>query len=256
MDLRKIQHSLDHEFNNLLFEGLFSNSNVYLLEETLIQLASDCRVQKLVPQVADRLEALYSARHTGNTDKREDELLDLYLLLHGAGSEYEPEEMNSFRASQGIACLPGGILPLILCSWFINPWSTVSDLGCGNGLQGLLLQVLFPHRKTVQVELSGNLISTGKLYQHILGLDSEEISWFHKDIADMDLSDIDLIYMYRPVRPSGAGAEVYRKIAEQLSRLPHTVTIISMADCLNAFLGNEFSICYRNDFLTIFSSAN
>jgi hypothetical protein len=251
IDLRK---NLDREYKNLLFEGIYSEPGVFEIEEALIRLAEDKRVQNLVPEVAGSLFALREARDAGDMEKRETELLSLYLALHGAGSRYKKEEKDKFRASQGIECLPGGILPLVLSSCLIDRGSVVADLGCGNGLQGLLLQMLRPHQKTVQAELCGELISTGRLYQEILGLDTQSVKWFHGDISEVLLGGVDLVYMYRPVRPSKQGFEIYRKIAERISALPHAVRVISLADCLNGYLGDAFYILYQNDFLTVFSS--
>ncbi|MFP4266354.1 MAG: hypothetical protein ACLFRC_11215, partial [Desulfonatronovibrionaceae bacterium] len=176
-------------------------------------------------------------------------------ILHGAGAGYRGEEREKINNRQGIECLPGGIVPLVLSSRLIGPQSVVADLGCGNGLQGLLLQSLQPHRRTIQAELSGSLISTGRLYQEVLGLKGDSVYWFHGDIFDLDLEGIDLIYLYRPVRPSGQGTGVYRRVAARLSTLSHAVSVVSMADCLKGFLGLDFCTLYQNYSLSIFTTA-
>ncbi len=254
--MQNINQILDTKFKNLLFEGIFKEPEAFRIEEALICLALDQGLQEQIPQLSFHLTEIYAARQKCNIEDQELAVINLYLALHSAGAGYNPEEQQNFEASKGIQCLPGGILPLVLSCQLMDSHSVVADLGCGNGLQGLLLQTLIPHRKTIQVELSGSMLSMGKLYQKALDLDERIVEWRHGDICTADLSGVDLIYMYRPVRPTGPGAVFYRSLAEKLSSLQQPVTVISVADCLKDFLGKDFFTLYHNDYLTIFSSAD
>lgn len=144
------------------------------------------------------------------------------------------------------------MLPLLMAAHLITPDSVCADLGAGNGLQGLLLQQLCPHRQTIQVELSGKMIEVGKLYQQALGLAPEKIAWQHGNIVDADLSAMDLIYLYRPARPLNEGNDLYRIIADKLTARTRPVTIISLADCLTRFLPERFARVYKSEFINIF----
>jgi hypothetical protein len=196
-----------------------------------------------------------SARDGSDSEHRELAFIRLYQALHGAGADYDQKESERFRVRDGISCLPGGLLPLFLSDLLLDHRGVAADLGCGNGLQGLLLQCLSPHKKTVQIELSGALIATGRLYQEVLGLPQGRIEWRHTDIVDTGLKGVDLVYMYRPVQPIGQGLEVYQEISRKLSKLFPPVIVVSLADCLNDFLGQDFSTTYQNEFLTVFSAA-
>jgi len=82
-------------------------------------------------------------------------------------------------------------------SWaFITPDSVVVDLGAGNGLQGLLLQCLSPHRKTLQVELSSEMIRIGRLFQEALGISADRVEWIHDDIVNASIEAADIVYLY------------------------------------------------------------
>ena len=135
---------------------------------------------------------------------------------------------------------------------FIKPESIVADLGAGNGLQGLLLQRICPHRKTLQIELSSELIRLGKIFQESLGISSDRIEWIHDDIVNVSIDTADFIYIYRPAKPIDRGRELYQSIARKLSAGNKPLIIFSVADCLAAFLDKRFSVFYTDGHLTCF----
>ena len=114
------------------------------------------------------------------------------------------------------------------------------------------MQVLCPHRQTLLVEISENLVETGRRYQQALGISNERILWKNGDIADTDLREVDLVYLYRPVRPQGDGKLLYKIIAEKLAESSRFVIIVSMADCMGRFLDESFKNIYSNKFVEIY----
>jgi predicted RNA methylase len=97
---------------------------------------------------------------------------------------------------------------------------TVScDLGAGNGLQGLLLQLCHPAPPLpVQVELSGAMVAIGRRLQQWLGIAAGAIEWIEGDVRDVDLGEADFIYLYRPMRPkTGAGRAFYSRLADTIA---------------------------------------
>jgi len=126
------------------------------------------------------------------------------------------------------------------------------DYGAGNGLQGLLLQKLHPHARTVQVEISSRMVDSGRALQRWLGIPSERVSWKVADVRDVPPTGMDFIYLYRPVKPVGVGESFYTGLAEQLARTADRVVIFSIADCLKDYLPADFEIFYDDGHLTCF----
>ncbi len=247
------------EIYQAVFKGLYNDSRVPLIESALITIAEDAAVRKIISQEAALLVDVLKACRSDNfpptsdvPEEREMALVELYLCLHAAGPGYSVEEEVLLAERIGVRCLPGGMMPLLLASRLIGPDSVFADLGAGNGLQGLLLQQLCPHRQTLQVELSAGMIDVGKKYQQALQIAPEKIIWQHGNIVDADLSGIDLVYLYRPARPMDQGNDLYRIIADKLAARKEPVIIVSLADCLARFLPDRFSVVYKNEFINIF----
>lgn len=242
---------LEETYRNI-FGGLFRDFRAGGMEKSLLTIAADAAVQQAVPAAAERREKVLAAQRLNDPEERETALLELYLCLHAAGWTYSVGEQAALERWVGVECLPGGMMPLLLAAHLIGPDSVCADLGAGNGLQGLLLQMLQPHRRTVQVELAGALIAAGKRYQETLGIAAERMDWRQQDLAEADLTGIDLIYLYRPARPMGRGRDLYQAVADNLAACPQPVTIVSLADCLGRFLSSRFVPFYQNEFVDVF----
>jgi hypothetical protein len=127
-----------------------------------------------------------------------------------------------------------------------------ADLGAGNGLQGLLLQRLYPHARTLQLEISSRMIDIGRGLQSWLGIPEDRVEWRCGDLLEAPLEDVDLLYLYRPVRPDGPGRRFYENLAGRLERAPGQVVVFSIADCLGEFLSDRFERFYGDGHLTCF----
>jgi hypothetical protein len=190
----------------------------------------------------------------GDPEEVEDRLTILYADLHGAGSAYTPDERAKLDAAGGYWCHAGGLSPLRRAAPHIAAETRLADYGAGNGFQALLLQHLYPHRKTPLIELSGPMIDQGRSLQEMMGISPERVEWLHGSVADVPPRDFDFIYIYRPLRPEGEeGRRFYEGFAEELSRVRHPVTIFSVADCLKDFLDDRFQITYDDGQLTCFA---
>ena len=220
--------------------------------KSLLKLATDSIVQAEIPDLNCYVENLSSALREGDPSSLERDLLNLYTQLHRAGSEYSPYERKLLTERKGYSCYPGGLSPLFKAVQFISPESIVADLGAGNGLQGLLLQCLSPHRKTIQIEISSEMIRIGRIFQQALGISDDRIEWIHDDIINVSIKTADFIYIYLPAKPLEGGKEVYEAIANKLRMMNRPLVVFSVADCLAKFLNGQFSIFYTDGHLTCF----
>jgi len=243
--------TLPQQFNDPP-EIMFSEKQIAIITQSLLKLASNRAVQAELPDVDQYMKNFMTEREKGDPTLQEYALLYLYARLHSAGSTYSPSEYELFKKRNAYSCHPGGLSPLILAEQFIKPESVIADLGAGNGLQGLLLQCLYPHHKTLQIELSSELIRVGRIFQGILGISDERIEWVHDDIINVSLESVDFIYLYRPVRPLEGGKQVYHTIANKLSLINKSLVVFSVADCLAEFLDKRFSIFYSDGHLTCY----
>ncbi|MBS3756346.1 MAG: hypothetical protein KGY56_11670 [Desulfobacterales bacterium] len=200
-----------------LLEGIYNEPQADVLEDALIRIALNPAVKKYFPAGARIAEHLREASQDGDPSVKENSLIALYHRLHAAGARYKDQEEDALDTWNGLGCIPSGLLPLFFARHFVRPDSLTADLGAGNGLQGLLIQALCPHRQTLLVEISENLVETGRRYQQALGISNERILWENGDIADTDLREVDLVYLYRPGRPQGDGKLLYKIIAEKLA---------------------------------------
>ena len=235
-----------------VINNLFNVPEALVLEGALVRIASDAEVVRSFPDVSKPLDEYRQAESRNDPAQRECALLELYLCLHALGSEYSELEHEKLRQAEGISNLPGGMFPIVAASRLLGPDNACMDLGAGNGLQGLLLQSLLPHRKTSQVELSGKMIEAGKMFQRALGINADRVEWICGDIASQDLAGVDLLYMYRPLKPYGKGIELYEEVARRLSALDTEVTVLSVADCLGKFLNKDFNLIYSNEFFSCY----
>jgi hypothetical protein len=231
---------------------LEDKSHLSVITNSLLRLAADPDVRAELPGADLCGENLSSALKHGNLPFIEKALLDLYERLHGAGSAYSAHEKMLLTKRKGYSCHPGGLYPLIKAVEFVRADSVVADLGAGNGLQGLLLQRLCPHRKTIQVEISSEMIRVGRIFQRALGISAGCVEWVHEDIVNASIETADFIYTYLPVKPIEGGKEVYEAIACKLSGMKKPLIVFSVADCLSKFLDGQFSMFYTDGHLTCF----
>ena len=234
------------------WENRFSEKQMAVIAKSLLELATYSAVQSEMPDLDLYVKDFMSALDEKDLSSIEDALLTLYIQLHNAGFRYSPSEIEILKKRNAYLCHPGGLSPLIMAKKFIKPESIVADLGAGNGLQGLLLQRICPHRKTLQIEISSELIRLGKIFQESLGISSDRIEWIHDDIVNVSIDTADFIYIYRPAKPIDRGRELYQSIARKLSAGNKPLIIFSVADCLAAFLDKRFSVFYTDGHLTCF----
>ncbi|MFZ6017129.1 MAG: hypothetical protein ACOYU0_05900 [Nitrospirota bacterium] len=238
---------------NYLLKNRFSEKQMATIAQAILELATDNTIQTELPDDIDQhVRSFMAALEEEDPLTLECALINLYIRLHSAGSRYSPSEKRFLKKRNSYLCHPGGLSPLILAGPFIKPESVVADLGAGNGLQGLLLQRLYPHRKTLQIELSAEMIRVGRILQQALWISDERVEWINGDIADITI-DADFIYIYRPARPLDGGEELYQSIACRLGAMHKPLVIFSVADCLGKFLDKGFSIFYSDGHLTCFS---
>jgi hypothetical protein len=229
-----------------------SRKQTPIVINSLLKLATNFIVQAEIPNLDCYVKNLSSALRENDPSSLESNLLNLYTQLHGAGSVYSPYERKLLTERKGYSCYPGGLSPLIKAVQFVKPESIVADLGAGNGLQGLLLQCLSPHRKTIQIEISSEMIRIGRIFQQALGISDDRIEWIHDDIINVSIKTADFIYIYLPAKPLEGGKEVYEAIANKLSMMNRPLVVFSVADCLAKFLNGQFSIFYTDGHLTCF----
>jgi len=208
----------------------------------------------LYPAYANLQRRFVDAVGTGDPDTVEEAFLTLYCHVHGHEAPYSPAERRRMDETGGYWCHAGGVSPLLKAGDHIGPGTISADFGAGNGLQGLLLQKLYPHASTRQIEISSRMIESGQLLQDWLGIDTGRVEWIAGDVLDQSPRGVDFIYLYRPVRPEGEGRRFYERFAAELAAQGREVVIFSIADCLRGFLDPAFRIFYRDGHLTCFGN--
>jgi hypothetical protein len=236
-----------------LLEDKSQGRPLSVIKDSLLRLAADPDVQAQLPEAGLYGERLRNALKLEDIPSIERALFSLYELLHGAGSAYSSGEKALLQERKGYACHPGGLSPLVRAMEFVKPDSVIADLGAGNGLQGLLLQCLCHHRKTIQVEISSEMIRVGRIFQRALDISANRVEWVHDDIMNAPIEAADFIYIYLPVKPIEGGKEVYDAIARKLGGIKKPIIIFSVADCLSKFLDRRFSMFYTDGHLTCFA---
>ena len=208
------------------------------------------------PKYGEYKERFLTCAADKDGETLEEAFLNLYAHLHMHEAKYTDEERQRMDEAGGYWGHAGGLSPILKAAPWIRPDTVSADLGAGNGLQGLLLQYLYPHEKTVQIEISKRMLEIGKRLQAWLGIPNEKVEWVAGDVCDQALDGMDFIYLYRPVRPSTEkGRAFYENLAELLGRSHGQVVIFSIADCLREFLSPRFEILYDDGHLTCFRSA-
>jgi hypothetical protein len=188
----------------------------------------------------------------GDADHVEESFLDLYAHLHMHEAPYTPDERRRVDETGGYWCHAGGLSPILKAGDWIRPDTASADLGAGNGLQGLLLQKLYPHRRTVQVEISHRMVEIGRRLQEWLEIPNHRVQWVIDDVQNASVQNIDFLYLYRPVRSDGPGRRFYERLAAELDGMAHRIVIFSIADCLRDFLSDRFEVFYSDGHLTCF----
>ncbi len=191
------------------------------------------------------------AMATEKADLIESSFLELYCHVHGYEAPYTKDERIKMDKLGGYWCHAGGVSPILKAEPWINPDTISADYGAGNGLQCLLLQRLYPHKKTVQIELSSKMVESGKELQSWLGIDRDRVEWIVGDVAAYSPKEIDFIYIYRPVRPVGTGIDFYKNFSIQLRQSQKKTILFSIADCLADYL-EGFETFYSDGHLTCF----
>ncbi|RME23899.1 MAG: hypothetical protein D6806_10485 [Deltaproteobacteria bacterium] len=197
-------------------------------------------------------ENLQEVLRYGRAVEAEEALLRLYELLHGIEAPYSTPERRVVDATGGYWCHAGGLSPLVRAEPFIRRETVSVDLGAGNGLQGLLLQKLSPHRLAVQVEISSAAMAEGRALQRWLGIPAQAVSWIHADLATLAFPEAGFVYLYRPLKPSGAGDGFYHRLSDHLGDQKVPPVVFSIADCLGPYLPDSFVKFYTDGQLTCY----
>jgi hypothetical protein len=225
---------------------------IFAIAQALLSLADNSAVQRELPHIDQHALRLIESMEREDPASAESAMIRLYLILHGAGSVYTPAERERLDRRKGYSCISGGISPLVKAGPYISTECTVADLGAGNGLQGLLLQHLYPHKRTLQVEISSEMIRIGRIFQTALGISDDRVAWINDDIANVALESVDFVYIYRPSRPSESGRDLYRAIALKLAAVQKPLVVFSVADCLSEVFDERFSLFYADGHLSCF----
>lgn len=201
------------------------------------------------------------AIETGDGNAIEEAFLNLYCHVHGHEAPYTADERERVNRVGGYWCHAGGISPIIRASRHLSPQSVSVDFGAGNGLQLLLMQKIFAHRRSIMIEISTKMISAGKALQSWLDIPKDRVEWRAQDLIDIRFPlpgapHVDFVYLYRPLKPEGRGRVFYGALARWLERMSHPVVVFSIADCLERFLTTQdINVFYTDGHLTCFEKS-
>lgn len=201
------------------------------------------------PALRDHLAAAVAG---GDGVEVEERLLELYAHLHMNEAPYTADERRRMDAAGGYWNHAGGLSPILKAAPWVGPDTVSADFGAGNGLQGLLLQLLHPHRRTVQVEISARMAEIGDGLRQWLGIPAERVEWVVGDVLEAPATGYGFIYLYRPVRPEGRGRDFYARFAREVESEESPPIIFSVADCLRDFLSDRYEVFYGDGHLTCF----
>lgn len=182
----------------------------------------------------------------------EERFLELYCHVHGYEAPYTPAERARVDATGGYWCHAGGLSPILKAAPWIEPDTVSADFGAGNGLQGLLLQRLYPHAQTLQIEISSRMVAAGRELQRWLDIPASRVKWRVDDVRNVSPRGIDFLYLYRPLKPQGLGVGFYQRLAAELDQAEKPVVIFSVADCLADYLPSSFERFYDDGHLRCF----
>ncbi|MBW2277353.1 MAG: hypothetical protein JRF63_07665 [Deltaproteobacteria bacterium] len=205
------------------------------------------------PDYSKLKERFVAAFEQDDGDVLESRFLELYCHLHMHDVPYTREERRLVNETGGYWCHPGGLSPILRAGAFLRAETVSADYGAGNGLQGLLMQVLDPHARTIQIEISGEAVEIGQRLQSWLGVPEERVQWVVDDVRNIAPRSMDFIYLYRPLHPVGPGEAFYRAFAGELERSDRELVIFSVADCLRDYLSDRFEVVFGDGHLTCFS---
>jgi len=149
----------------------------------------------LYPRYAVLHGAFLRAARSADGEALEEAFLELYCHVHGHEAPYTAEERRRVDETGGYWCHAGGLSPLLKAGPFVGPESVCGDFGAGNGLQGLLLQRLNPHRLTVQIEISSRMVEAGRALQDWLGIPGDRVQWVVGDVLDAAAEGMDFVYV-------------------------------------------------------------
>jgi len=200
-------------------------------------------------ELRNQLESMIS---TASAEELEDAFLELYAHLHMNEAPYTSDERHRMDAAGGYWNHAGGLSPILKARPWIGPDTIIADFGAGNGLQGLLLQLLYPHARTVQIEISTRMAEIGESLREWLGVSADRVEWIIDDVLNVPAIGYDFIYLYRPVRPEGPGRDFYTRFAQEVESEEKPPIIFSIADCLRDFLSDRYEIFYGDGHLTCF----
>ncbi|MEJ2582301.1 MAG: hypothetical protein P8127_11825 [Acidobacteriota bacterium] len=206
----------------------------------------------LFPRFGELRKRLESTLRFGDGDEIEEAFLNLYAHVHMNEALYSEDERRRMDEAGGYWNHAGGLSPILKAQPWIQPATISADFGAGNGLQGLLLQKLYPHKKTVQIEISGRMAEIGECLREWFGIPSNRVSWIVDDVRRVPARGFDFIYLYRPVRPEGVGRDFYSRFAEDVESEASPPIIFSIADCLRDFLSDRYEVFYGDGHLTCF----
>jgi len=204
------------------------------------------------PRYGELQSELETVALQGNGEEIEDAFLELYAHVHMNEAPYTSEERRQMDEAGGYWNHAGGLSPILKAQPWINPDAVSADFGAGNGLQGLLLQLLYPHARTDQIEISSRMKDIGEGLQEWLGISSDRINWINDDVLDVSATGYEFIYLYRPVRPEGTGKDFYTRFAREVEAEETPPVIFSIADCLRNFLSDRYEVFYGDGHLTCF----
>jgi hypothetical protein len=204
------------------------------------------------PRFTELRNRLESTTVDGSCEVLEEAFLHLYAHLHMNEADYTSEERRRMDEVGGYWNHAGGLSPVLKAESWIGPDTIAADFGAGNGLQGLLLQVLYPHSKTVQIEISSRMKDIGDGLREWLGVPPDRVEWIIDDVLNVPATGYDFIYLYRPVRPEGPGRDFYTRFAREVEAEERPPVIFSIADCLREFLSDRYEVFYGDGHLTCF----
>jgi hypothetical protein len=206
------------------------------------------------PRFGELREKLEFVTFQGKGEEIEDAFLELYAHVHMNHAAYTSEERRRMDEAGGYWNHAGGLSPILKAEPWIKPDTVSADFGAGNGLQGLLLQLLYPHAKTVQIEISSRMADVGDGLREWLGIAADRVEWIIDDVLNVSATGCDFIYLYRPVRPEGAGCDFYTRFAREVEAEEHPPVIFSIADCLKDYLSDRYDVFYFDGHLTCFKA--
>ena len=91
------------------------------------------------------------------------------------------------------------------------------------------------------------------MFQAALEIPEEKIQWINDDILNIDLANIDFLYLYRPSKPIKSGITLYENLKIKLNNRSKPLTIFSIADCLKDYLNSDYKEFYNDGHLTCFN---